>query len=434
MSDRLVLHFTRVGEPDVPLIVRGDGAYIEDAEGHRYLDALSGLFVGQVGHGREELAAAGARQAEQLAFFPLWGYAHPSASALAERIIELAPAGLDRVFFTSGGSEAVESAWKLVRSHFVLKGEPERHRVIARHGAYHGTTLGALSITGVDAIRDPFLPLLNGAVSHVTNTKDCWRGCDLACADEIEQAILRDGPETVAAVFLEPVQNAGGCLPPPPGYFQRVREICDRHGVLLVSDEVICGFGRLGAWFGAERLGYRPDLLTFAKGVTSGYAPLGGVLVGDHVLEPFRDGPASFAHGLTFGGHPVSCAVALANLDVMEREDLVARAAGHEAGLRAALASLEDRPLVHEARGMGAFFGVGLRREGEPLSPADAPAVISCLRKRIPQLGVYCRVDDRGEPAIMIAPPLIVGEEEHELIRVALRQALDDAWADLTDR
>jgi adenosylmethionine-8-amino-7-oxononanoate aminotransferase len=432
MSDRLVLHFSRVTDgADVPLIVRGEGAWVEDSKGNRYLDALSGLFVAQVGHGRKELAQAAARQAEELAFFPLWGYAHPAAAELAERIVDKAPAGLDRVFFTTGGSEAVESAWKLIRSHFLLKGEPERHRVIARRTAYHGTTLGALSITGVDSIREPFAPMLNDAVSHVSNTKACWRGCDLACADEIEEAIVRDGPETVAAVYLEPVQNAGGCMPPPPGYFQRVREICDRHGVMLVSDEVICGFGRLGAWFGAERLGYRPDLLTVAKGVTSGYSPLGGVLVGDHVLEPFREEPAAFAHGITFGGHPVSCAVGLANLDVMEREDLVGQAARNEPALRAALESLEDLPLVHEARGMGAFFGIELRRDGEPLSPDEASAVIGFLRDRIYELGVYCRVDDRGDPAIMLAPPLICGPEEFEVIRGVLRQALADGWAQL---
>ncbi|HXA61555.1 MAG TPA: aspartate aminotransferase family protein, partial [Streptosporangiaceae bacterium] len=326
----LWLHFTRMSDTDVPVITRGSGPYVFDSKGKRYLDGLSGLFVSQVGHGRAELAEAAAKQARELAYFPLWSYAHPNAIELAERLATLAPGDLNRVFFTTGGSEAVESAWKLARSYFKLTGSPERFKVISRDIAYHGASMGALSITGLPGIKHPFEPLVPGSV-RVPNTNfyraplfgDSVEGFGEWAADEIERAILREGPESVAAVFLEPVQNSGGCFPPPPGYFQRVRAICDKYGVLLVSDEVICAFGRLGHYFGSQKYGYQPDIITFAKGVTSGYSPLGGMMVGDRLMEPFSKGDATFLHGVTFAGHPVSAAVALANLDVFEKEDLL---------------------------------------------------------------------------------------------------------------
>ena len=277
-----------------------------------------------------ELAEAGAKQAGTLAYFPLWTYAHPRAIELAERVASLTPGDLNRVFFTTGGSEAVESAWKLARQYFRIMGQPERTKVISRSIAYHGTSMGALSITGIPELRTPFEPLVPGAIK-VPNTNfyraELFADDEVAfgrwAADEIERAIEREGADTVAAVFLEPVQNAGGCFPPPPGYFERVREICDRHGVLLVSDEVICAFGRLGHWFGALRYGYQPDIITVAKGLTSGYAPLGAMVASDRLMEPFLAPGASFLHGFTFAGHPVSCAVALANLDVFEGEQIL---------------------------------------------------------------------------------------------------------------
>src|SRR3954447_12246812 len=315
----LWMHFTRMSayqNTDVPVIVRGEGPYVFDDKGRRYLDGLSGLFVSQIGHGRRELAEAASRQAGELAYFPLWSYAHPNATELAERLADLAPGDLNRVFFTTSGSEAVESAWKLARNYFKLTGQHGRYKVISRDISYHGTSMGALSITGLAGIKAPFEPLVPGSV-RVPNTNfyrapeygDSLERFGQWAADEIERAILREGPESVAAVFLEPVQNAGGCFPPPPGYFQRVREICDRHGVLLVSDEVICAFGRLGHYFGSERYGYVPDIITFAKGVTSGYSPLGGMIVRDEIMEPFLSGTATFLHGITFAGHPVSTAV-----------------------------------------------------------------------------------------------------------------------------
>src|SRR3984957_13328483 len=325
----LWLHFTRMSsyaDSDVQVIVRGEGQYVYDQNGKRYLDGLAGLFVSQIGHGRTEVAEAGARQASQLAYFPLGSYAHPQAIELADRLATLAPGDLNRVFFTTSGSEAVESAWKLAKQYFKAIGQPGRYKVLSRNIAYHGTSMGALAIPGLADIKAPFEPLPAGGV-RVPNTNfyraPSFVAHDLDAfgqwaADEIERAILREGPDSVAAVFLEPVQNSGGCFPPPPGYFERVRQICDNYGVLLVSDEVICAFGRLGYYFGSDRFGSQPDIITFAKGVTSGYAPLGGMLVRDQLMEPFSHGGASFLHGITFAGHPVSCAVAMANLDVFE--------------------------------------------------------------------------------------------------------------------
>ncbi|MGH9006424.1 MAG: aspartate aminotransferase family protein, partial [Acidimicrobiales bacterium] len=358
----LWMHFTRLGDYDdkheVPIMVRGEGAYVWDQHGKRYLDGLAGLFTSQIGHGRTELGEAAAKQASELAYFPLWTYAHPRAVELAERIASLTPGDLNRVFFTSGGSEAVESAWKLARQYFRLMGQPSRSKVISRDIAYHGTSMGALSITGIPALKTPFEPLVPGTVK-VPNTnfyRATEHGDDLEAfgrwaADEIERAILREGADTVAAVYLEPVQNAGGCFPPPPGYFQRVREICDRHGVLLVSDEVICAFGRLGEYFGCQRYGYQPDIITVAKGLTSGYSPLGAMIASEKLVEPFLKPGTSFSHGLTFAGHPVSCAVALANLDIFEREDILGHVRKTRDYFRSSLESLYELPIVGDVRG-----------------------------------------------------------------------------------
>src|SRR5690349_12969756 len=320
----LWMHFTRMGayddEHEVPIIERGEGCYVWDHHGRRYLDGLAALFCVNIGHGRAEVAQAGADQARELGFFTNWSYAHPRAIELAARIADLAPGDLNRVFFTSGGSEAVESALKLCRQWHRLNGEGQRHKVIARELAYHGTTLGALSATGIPALRSVFEPLTPGGC-HVPNTNEyhCPEGRDkLWAADQIEERILFEGPETVAAVILEPVQNAGGCFTPQDGYFQRVREICDRYGILLISDEVICSWGRLGHWFGSERYGYVPDIITTAKALTSAYAPMGAVIASDRVTEPFLEDTNMFTHGFTFGGHPVCSAAALANLDIFE--------------------------------------------------------------------------------------------------------------------
>ena len=324
-------HFARHGDGITPpIITRGEGVHIWDSDGKQYIDGLSGLFVVQVGHGRAELAEAAAKQAETLAFFPLWSFATPPAIELAERIANYAPGDLNRVFFTTGGGEAVESAWKLAKQYFKLTGKPGKYKVISRSIAYHGTPQGALAITGIPAFKAPFDPPTPGGF-RVPNT-NFYRAPEQFstdpkawgryCADRIAEAIEFEGPDTVAAVFLEPVQNAGGCFPPPPGYFERVREICDEYDVLLVSDEVICAYGRIGSMFACNDFGYVPDIITCAKGLTSGYSPIGAMIASDRLFEPFNDGSTVFGHGYTFGGHPVSSAVALANLDIFEREGI----------------------------------------------------------------------------------------------------------------
>ncbi|HEX9993461.1 MAG TPA: aspartate aminotransferase family protein [Acidimicrobiales bacterium] len=436
----LWMHFTRLGayaEGEVPIIVRGEGPYVWDGRGDRKLDGLSGLFVVQAGHGRRELADAAARQAATLGYFPIWGYAHPTAVELAARLAALAPGDLNRVFFTTGGSEAVESAWKLARQYFKAIGQPQRTKVISRYLAYHGTTLGALAVTGVPALRTPFEPLTPG-VFHVANTNayrspigDDEDAFSEAAARAIEEAIVVEGPDTVACVFLEPVQNSGGCFTPPRGYFQRVREICDRHGVLLVSDEVICAFGRLGTMWGCERYGYQPDMITCAKGLTSGYAPLGAVLCSDRLAEPFLDGRASFLHGITFGGHPVSCAVAMANLDLFEREDLIGNVVRHEGELREAMESLRDLPIVGDVRGAGYFVAVELVRDQASkatFSDEEGEVLLrGFLSPRLYEAGLICRADDRGDPVIQLAPTLVCGSSQIDEIRSVLRTVLTEA-------
>lgn len=441
-TDHLWMHFTRMSsyrDAPVPTIVRGEGAYVWDSSGRRYLDGLAGLFVVNAGHGRTELAEAAAKQASELAYFPIWSYAHPTAVELAEKIASLAPGDLNRVFFTTGGSEAVESAWKLARAYFKLTGKPTKHKVVSRHIAYHGTTMGALSITGLPGIKADFEPLVPGGIKAPNTNfyRAPEHGDDPVAfgrwaAEEIGRAIEREGPDTVAAVFLEPVQNAGGCFPPPPGYFERVREICDAYDVLLVSDEVICSWGRLGAYFGAERYGYQPDIITTAKGITSGYSPLGAMIASDRLIEPFLDGTASFAHGITFGGHPVSCAVALANLEIFAREDLIGHVRANESAFRATLEKLYDLPIVGDVRGDGYFYGIELvkdRTTRESFDDAESERLLrGFLSGALFAAGLYCRADDRGDPVIQLAPPLIADQTQFDEIEQILRAVLTEAW------
>jgi len=443
--DHLWMHFTRMSSyqtGEVPVIVRGDGVYIYDARGKRYLDGLAGLFVSQLGHGRTELAEAAAKQAAELAFFPLWSYAHPKSIELAERVAGYAPGDLNRVFFTSGGGEAVESAWKLAKQYFKLTGKPGKHKVISRAIAYHGTTQGALSITGLPELKAPFEPLVPSTF-RVPNT-NIYRapihGDDPAAfgrwaADQIAVAIENEGPSTVAAVFLEPVQNAGGGFPPPPGYFERVREICDEYDVLLVSDEVICAFGRLGHMFGAERYGYQPDIITCAKGITSGYSPLGAMITTDRLIEPFLHGDTTFAHGYTFGGHPVSAAVALANLDIFEREGINEHVRSREGDFRATLEKLLDLPLVGDVRGAGFFYGIELVKDKttkETFNDEESERLLrGFLSKALFDAGLYCRADDRGDPVIQLSPPLICDQPHFNEIESIIRTVLTEAESKL---
>jgi adenosylmethionine-8-amino-7-oxononanoate aminotransferase len=417
----------------VPIIVSGDGCYVYDENGKRYLDGLSALYCVNVGHGRAELGEAAAEQAKALGFYTNWSYAHPPAIELATRIAELAPGNLNRVFFTSGGSEAVESAWKLAKAYHGAKGESRRHKLISRKLSYHGTTMGALTATGLTALRTPFEPLTPGGI-HAENTNSYRWSEDrdpLWAADSIEEAIEFAGPETVAAVLLEPVQNGGGCFVPQDGYFQRVREICDRHGVLLISDEVICSWGRLGYWFGCERYDYQPDMITTAKGITSAYAPMGAVIAGDHIAEPFLHDKAIFNHGLTFGGHPMAAAVALANIDILEREDLCAHVRENEGPFREALETLYDLPIVGNIRGAGYFHAIELVKDKdtkETFNSAESEELLrGYLSGELFGRGLICRTDDRGDPIVQLSPPLIAGKEHFEEIIGILRPVLSEA-------
>jgi len=429
--DHLWMHFTKMTDGmDVPVITRGEGAWVYDDRGKKYLDGLAGLFTSQVGHGRAELANAAAKQAGELAYFPVWSYAHPRAIELAERLAELSPGDMNRTFFTTGGSEAVESAWKLARQYFRAVGQPGRTKAISRSIAYHGTTMGALSITGIPALKTPYEPLVNGAIK-VPNTNP-YRPAAIDPAEAIAQAIEIEGPGTVAAVFLEPMQNAGGCFPPPEGYFQRVREICDETGVLLVSDDVICAFGRLGDWFGAQRYEFEPDIISMAKGLSSGYSPIGGMIVRPHLVEPFLHGENTYLHGITFGGHPVSCAVALANLDLIESEHLLEHVRSNEAAFRATLDRLRDLPIVGDVRGAGFFYGIELVKDKATRATFDATESDRLLRgflsRALYDAGLICRADDRGDPVVQLAPPLIIGQEEFDYIEQVLRVVLTEAW------
>jgi len=408
-----------------PVIVGGEGPYVIDGDGNRMFDGVSGLFTTQIGYSHgAELGAAAARQLETLGFYPNWAATSPSPVELTAQVTELSPEHLTRVFFTSGGSEAVESALKLIRLHWLGRGEPLRRKVIARRGAYHGCTLGALSLTGIPGARAPFEPLLPD-VRHAENTDRrnyptaadhaAWLDATVA---SIERMIVAEGPHTVAAVVLEPVQNAGGCLVPPAGYGRRLRELCDRHGILLWCDEVITGFGRLGAWLGSDLLGFDADIVTFAKGITSGQAPLGGMLFTDEVAAPLLDGGALYAHGFTFGGHPLACAVALANLAIMRREGVVENVQQLEPHLDGLLKGVADgSDLVVEARGRGFFRAIELR---------DA-SLLPAARDAIRRNGVIVRLDDRVNPCLAISPPLISSAEELEGMAAGIAAGLADA-------
>src|SRR3954449_13050764 len=433
----LWMHFTRHAaykDADVPIIVRGEGAYVWDEKGTRYLDGLSALFCVNAGHGRTELGDAAARQVGELDFFTLWSYAHPGAIELASRIASLAPADLNRVFFTNSGSEAVESAIKLARAYHQRTGHPRKTKFITREVAYHGTTLGALAATGISALRQEFEPLVPGG-HQVPNTNSYHWPADrdpLWAADQIEEKILYEPPDTVAAVILEPLQNAGGCIPPQEGYFQRVREICDRHNVLLVSDEVICAWGRLGHWFGCQRYGFMPDVMTVAKAVTSADVPMGGVIVPDRVAEPFMSGTEMFSHGSTFAGHPVAAAVAMANLAVFEREDINGHLLQKQDELRAMPDGLRHIPFVGDVRGDGFFHAIELVRDQETkegFSDEESESLLrGFLSGELFRRGLICRADDRGDPVIQLAPPLICDTEQFQEIENVLRPVLTEAW------
>ena len=438
----LWLQMSRMGayteNNEIPIIVRGKGTRVYDANGTEYFDGISGLFNNMLGHGRREIAEAAAEQMSTMAFFPLWTYAHPKAIDLAEKIASLAPGDLNRVFFTTGGAEANESAWKLARQYHKMRGDTDRYKVISRDIAYHGTTLGALTITSLESYRTPFEPLVPGAVKvpavnfyRAEKYRDDFEAFGLWSARQIEEAILREGPDTVAAVFLESVQNAGGCFTPPPGYWQEVRSICDRYGVVLVCDDVICAFGRLGTWFGAQKYDFVPDIITCAKGITAGYAPLGAMIVSDRIAEPFQHDDSSFVHGFTWSGHPVSCAVALASIKIIEDEKVLENVLANQDYFRDQLLDLKDLPIVGDVRGTGYFWGVELVKDQETKETWAGQDAERLLRGYVsPEMfrrGLICRSDDRGDPVVQLAPPLISTREDIDLMVGILREVFAGA-------
>ena len=458
--DHLWMHFTRMGgygTGEVPIIVRGDGCYLEDAKGNRYLDALAGLFSVNLGYGfGEEIGQAALEQMRELPFYTNWSYAHPRAIELASEIASLAPGDLNRVFFCSGGSEAVESAWKLARQYFLARGGkqvssgddtrhdervgsplPRKYKAIARQIAYHGTTMGALSINGIPALKETFEPLVP-EVRHVRNTNRYHRPpgeteeqFTAFLLEDLENTILAMGPETVCLVHMEPVQNAGGAFLPPAGYWKGVRELCDRYDILLSADEVITGFGRVGHWFASERYDIRPDIVCCAKGLSSSYAAIGAVVATDKVMEPFLGETAMFAHGITFGGHPVMSAIALKNIEIMKRERIMERVLGNEDAFRATLETLLDLPIVGDVRGTGYFYALELVKDKETRETFSDEECETLLRGFLSgelfRRGLICRADDRGDPVIQISPPLVAGQAEFDEMTGILGDVLAEA-------
>jgi len=438
-----LLHFSRngaygAGGAELLVLERGEGAYVFDTHGNRYVDGLSSLYCAQIGYSfGEEMGAVAAKQLQELAFNTMWGTAHPGALELAERLAGLAPDPINKVFFTSGGSESVEAAIKLARQYHAFNGQPERRKAIARKTSYHGVTLGALSLTGVPAYKDAFGPPAF-PVRHVSNTnpfRSEVQGEELTrkLLAELEAAILDEGPDTISLISAEPVQNAGGCFVPPPGYWAGLRELANRYGILLHADEVITGFGRIGEYFAVERYGATPDLITVAKGLTSAYAPMGAVLVSDKVAAPFYEENRTLLHGITFGGHPLSAAIALKNLEIFEREGVLENVNAREDGLQARLQTLKDEfTIVGDVRGAGFFWALEFVKD-ESGARLDADERERLLRGYMPKAmldnGLIARADDRGDAVMQIAPPLIsddaVLDEIVEKMRTILRGAQD---------
>lgn len=440
----LLPHYTKGAawnSDSLPIMERGEGCYVWDTDGNKYLDGLAGLFCTNIGHGRKDLAEVAAEQMEKLAFFSTWGFANPPAIDAAALIADRTPGDLDEIFFVNSGSEAVESAAKFARNYHVARGDEGRYKVIARDWAYHGTTLGALSITGIPKFRKHFLPMLWDGVHHVKNTchdeiPDGGTATDLASVRAVEEMILEQGPETVSMVIAEPVQNGRGALVPPVGYWQELRRICDKYGVLLCADEVINSFGRLGHWFGSERFEVVPDMITFAKGVTSAYQPLGGVAISRRLVDAVWDSEIGmFNHGSTFGGHPVATAVAAANIRAMDDEGILKNVLDREHELLGTLNSLAAaHTSVREVRGCGYFYAIELMADssrGRDLSDTQMAGLQGGqLGRFVAESKLLIRPDDRGATMLMVSPPLIADSEVISDIAQRLDQILFnvDSW------
>ncbi|MEX0702649.1 MAG: aspartate aminotransferase family protein [Planctomycetales bacterium] len=424
------LHDPRIQEQG-HVWVKGEGAVLFDADGKEYLDGLAGLWNVVAGHGRKELARAAAAQMETLAYCSGYtGSSNPPAIELAERLAGLTYPNISRFFFTSGGGESSDSSFKTARFYWRAKGQPEKTKVISRQWGYHGVTLAAMSATGITSYWPMFEPRVPGFL-HIPSpypyryVAPAGKSPGIAAADELEQAILREGPDTVAMFLAEPVQGAGGVIVPPDDYFPRIREICDKYQVLFVSDEVITGFGRTGRMFGLEHWNVQPDMILFAKAITSGYFSLGGIGMSEEIARTIDACDPVWMHCYTYSAHPVGCAVALANLDIIERENFVGQAKEKGdrllAGLRAALA---DHPHVGDVRGLGLMAAVELvqnKRTKAEFPPEEKVGfrVHQAAQKR----GLFSRL--RGD-VFCLAPPIVTTESQLDRIVEILRDSVDE--------
>ena len=415
------------------VVVEGKGAILRDAEGLEYIDGLSGLWNVNVGHGRGELADAASTQMRRIAFASAYiGATNEPAVRLAEKIVGHAYPSSAAVYFTTAGAESNESSFKFARYYWKIKDKPEKTKIISRIHAYHGVTLAAMSATGMAAYHKMFGPLVPGFIQVPPPYAYRWSGNEepgIAAADAVEKAILTESPETVAAVIAEPVMGAGGVIVPPLSYFPRLREICDRYDVLLIADEVITGFGRTGRWFALGHWGVEPDLVSFAKGVTSGYLPLGGVIASKRVHDAIESAPADrkFMHAATYSGHPVCCAVGLRNVEIIESEGLVERAAVMGRRLLAGLEELRDLPVVGDVRGLGMMCGVELVSDRSTKAPAIGPGARfvreALARGLLPRIRAGSADPPIGD-TICLAPPLSTPTEVLDRIPEILRDAL----------
>jgi putrescine---pyruvate transaminase len=423
--------YHRQAQENAVVFERGEGVWLTDIHGTRYLDALSSLWNVNVGHGREELAQAAARQMQVLAFSNSYtGHANIPSIELATKLAALAPGDLNAVFFTSGGGEANESAFKVARFYWDILGRPQKFKIIARMDAYHGVTNATMAATGIPAYWEHFGPMAPGFLHALSpNPYRLGDGSPASVTREaiasVEEIVAREGADTIAAVIAEPVQGAGGVIVPPDGYLAELRGLCDRYQILLIADEIITGFGRLGSWFGVQRYGVQPDMLTFAKGVTSGYVQLGGLIVSRSIQAALAAQPPSlrWMHAYTYSAHPVACAVGLANLEIMERERLVERAARMGELLLARLQTLNSLPHVGDVRGLGLMARVELvqdkaSRQPFPAAERVGDRVLAEARER----GLLTR--NRGD-VICLAPPLIIDEDEIEQLVSILRASVE---------
>src|SRR5580700_8816175 len=415
------------------VVVEGEGAILRDAEGREYIDGLSGLWNVNVGHGRGELADAAAAQMRRIAFASAYiGATNEPAVRLAEKIVRHAYPSSAAVYFTTAGAESNESAFKFARYYWKVKDQPQKTKIISRIHAYHGVTMAAMSATGMAAYHKMFGPLVPGFIQVAPPYAYRWTTNEepgVGAADAVEKAILAEGPDTVAAVIAEPVMGAGGVIVPPPSYFPRLREICDRHGVLLIADEVITGFGRTGRWFALGHWGVEPDIVSFAKGVTSGYLPLGGIILSERVHGAILSAPMDqrYMHAATYSGHPVCCAVGLRNVEIIEDENLVDRSAAMGKRLLAALEELYNLPNVGEVRGLGMMCGIELVADKSTKAPALGLGVKISREAMAKGLLVRARpgsADPQMGDTLCLSPPLSTPAEILDKIPQIIRESI----------